>query len=99
MSLTIILCAIIFAVSVWAWNSPAIFQKLVHFPYVESRDKSYYRLLTSIFLHGSWLHLLVNLFVFWTRSEEHTSELQSRGHLVCRLLLEKKNHINYLYDI
>src|SRR5437870_9180487 len=26
------------------------------------------------------------------RSEEHTSELQSRGHLVCRLLLEKKNY-------
>src|SRR5437870_11411897 len=26
-----------------------------------------------------------------TRSEEHTSELQSRGQLVCRLLLEKKN--------
>src|SRR5439155_24071555 len=25
------------------------------------------------------------------RSEEHTSELQSRGHLVCRLLLEKKS--------
>src|SRR5690625_7551964 len=29
-----------------------------------------------------------------TRSEEHTSELQSRGHLVCRLLLEKKNNKN-----
>src|SRR5687768_18105653 len=28
------------------------------------------------------------------RSEEHTSELQSRLHLVCRLLLEKKNNIN-----
>src|SRR5690625_6675449 len=27
------------------------------------------------------------------RSEEHTSELQSRGHLVCRLLLEKKKYI------
>src|SRR5690625_6114567 len=27
------------------------------------------------------------------RSEEHTSELQSRGHLVCRLLLEKKNYL------
>src|SRR5690625_5701216 len=26
------------------------------------------------------------------RSEEHTSELQSRGHLVCRLLLEEKTH-------
>src|SRR5690625_6150534 len=30
----------------------------------------------------------------WIRSEEHTSELQSRGHLVCRLLLEKKKDIN-----
>src|SRR5690554_7731553 len=28
---------------------------------------------------------------FFHRSEEHTSELQSRPHLVCRLLLEKKN--------
>src|SRR5690625_5899534 len=31
------------------------------------------------------------------RSEEHTSELQSRGHLVCRLLLEKKKqHLTLL---
>src|SRR5437870_9679745 len=28
------------------------------------------------------------------RSEEHTSELQSRGHLVCRLLLEKKKIVH-----
>src|SRR5258708_29059308 len=28
--------------------------------------------------------------LFWQRSEEHTSELQSPDHLVCRLLLEKK---------
>src|SRR5690348_17453426 len=31
---------------------------------------------------------------FLTRSEEHTSELQSPVHLVCRLLLEKKNGIS-----
>src|SRR2546422_5533342 len=30
--------------------------------------------------------------LYTARSEEHTSELQSRLHLVCRLLLEKKNH-------
>src|SRR5690625_3539546 len=30
------------------------------------------------------------------RSEEHTSELQSRGHLVCRLLLEKKKNTSIL---
>src|SRR5258708_27184522 len=43
-----------------------------------------------------------------TRSEEHTSELQSPDHLVCRLLLEKKKQnysnslrddINYIYDV
>src|SRR6266702_8694986 len=33
----------------------------------------------------------------WLRSEEHTSELQSRGHLVCRLLLEKKKKIHIVY--
>src|SRR5437870_6140639 len=32
----------------------------------------------------------LTIFRRLTRSEEHTSELQSRGHLVCRLLLEKK---------
>src|SRR5690625_6649710 len=39
---------------------------------------------------------LHNIEVIQKRSEEHTSELQSRGHLVCRLLLEKKktNNIN-----
>src|SRR5437899_3131418 len=33
------------------------------------------------------------LVAFYPRSEEHTSELQSLRHLVCRLLLEKKNNI------
>src|SRR3989442_3296778 len=32
------------------------------------------------------------------RSEEHTSELQSRPHLVCRLLLEKKKNNYYLLN-
>src|SRR5690625_5517480 len=53
---------------------------------------------------GPFLRGTENLFVMYAvpgkilprsddpaqRSEEHTSELQSRGHLVCRLLLEKK---------
>src|SRR2546422_5929093 len=33
---------------------------------------------------------------FRSRSEEHTSELQSRLHLVCRLLLEKKKKKQYI---
>src|SRR2546430_5997235 len=39
-----------------------------------------------------WDATLETLFVATARSEEHTSELQSQSNLVCRLLLEKKNH-------
>src|SRR5687768_17689686 len=46
----------------------------------------------------TWLEMsertLASKFTAAPRSEEHTSELQSRLHLVCRLLLEKKNHIH-----
>src|SRR5439155_23539323 len=38
-------------------------------------------------------HEFAHLPLHGKRSEEHTSELQSRGHLVCRLLLEKKKKI------
>src|SRR5690625_6157033 len=38
--------------------------------------------------------LFINNYNMTQRSEEHTSELQSRGHLVCRLLLEKKKKTN-----
>src|SRR5690625_7053837 len=55
----------------------------------------------SIFLQNFWMVGVAQNTVFTLRkqlfeqfhqlrSEEHTSELQSRGHLVCRLLLEKK---------
>src|SRR5437870_13295325 len=43
----------------------------------------------ELLMHGT----LANGGLF-SRSEEHTSELQSRGHLVCRLLLEKKKKKN-----
>src|SRR5690625_6375750 len=39
---------------------------------------------------GEALFLRCSIWRDAARSEEHTSELQSRGHLVCRLLLEKK---------
>src|SRR5947209_9715464 len=38
------------------------------------------------------------IFVFNLRSEEHTSELQSRQYLVCRLLLEKKKQSGAYHD-
>src|SRR3712207_8383405 len=52
----------------------------------------------SVATNGFWSALTIAttqklpmLFYVEDRSEEHTSELQSRQYLVCRLLLEKKN--------
>src|SRR2546422_6334330 len=52
-------------------------------------DQDYYKTLADprITRVGRWMRRLD----LDERSEEHTSELQSRLHLVCRLLLEKKN--------
>src|SRR5699024_12690641 len=43
-------------------------------------------------------HLFVHSVLHNRRSEEHTSELQSRFELVCRLLLEKNNHNESRYN-
>src|SRR3989442_2847613 len=43
-----------------------------------------------------WAQFLPQLNPIAARSEEHTSELQSRPHLVCRLLLEKKKNMKQL---
>src|SRR5262245_64048368 len=37
-------------------------------------------------------------YVLDHRSEEHTSELQSLRHIVCRLLFEKKKYLHYIYS-
>src|SRR2546422_7648955 len=48
----------------------------------------------SVWWNRRWRHFLFQFRkkLGVKRSEEHTSELQSRLHLVCRLLLEKKKH-------
>src|SRR5439155_2614315 len=50
-------------------------------------------------LDGIGLEEKARNFARSMRSEEHTSELQSRGHLVCRLLLEKKKNRQRAVDI
>src|SRR5947209_17170473 len=62
-------------------------QRLLRFP-------PFVRMLAEVcgFLNlpGAVLFFEAILDILWKRSEEHTSELQSRQYLVCRLLLEKK---------
>src|SRR5690606_40595283 len=66
------------------------------------RETLFLQWLNTIEKDAGVLFIVGDLFDFWfeykkvvpkgfVRSEEHTSELQSRENLVCRLLLEKKN--------
>src|SRR5258708_18616886 len=53
-----------------------------------SRDRKSTRLNSS--------HQIISYAVFCLKKEKHTSELQSPDHLVCRLLLKKKNDSNFV---
>src|SRR5216684_5647652 len=54
---------------------------------------------TTMFPSGSTAIALTWVAGAGSRSEEHTSELQSRLHLVCRLLLEKKKKISHHHHL
>src|SRR5258708_16429890 len=67
------------------------------FPYTTLfRSLGCFLIVASISLFGGAAELLSQPDSFYraNRSEEHTSELQSPDHLVCRLLLEKKKQTN-----
>src|SRR3712207_8057721 len=56
---------------------------------------SNYEIVPDVLTDVSSIKTAATLF----RSEEHTSELQSRQYLVCRLLLEKKKNLIHCYHI
>src|SRR5690625_6637933 len=68
---------------------------LYSFPTRRSSDLTHLQEVAHIDTRGE--QAVLALVVALERSEEHTSELQSRGHLVCRLLLEKKNYRRFVY--
>ena len=65
MSLTLILIIVTVLISWPAFSNQEMFVKLMHYPYGELRSKEYYRFLTSVFLHGSTMHLFINMFVLY----------------------------------
>jgi len=68
-SISLILVGITVLVSWRAFNDQSLFYRLCHWPVKEHRNKQYYRLLSHGFVHGSWLHLLINMFVLWQFGE------------------------------
>src|SRR2546429_6683429 len=71
-------------------DSPSTTQRFYEVPGAKLYTQTFGHGPPVVFLHGGMLFFDNN---FAKRSEEHTSELQSRLHLVCRLLLEKKKNI------
>ncbi len=65
LSITNVICIITFFISYQAFTNRTLFDNLKHYPIAESRNKEWYRFITSGFVHGSWVHLLINLFVLW----------------------------------
>ncbi len=65
MSITLVIVIITALISFQAFNNQGLFNKLKHFPYVEQRQGEWYRLLTSGFVHADWIHLGINMFVFY----------------------------------
>ncbi len=65
MSITIALLILTGLVSYQAFNNRAMLDALKHHPVSEHRNKEYYRLLSSGFVHGDMQHLLINAFVLY----------------------------------
>ena len=68
-SFSLILVIITILISYRAFNDQSLFYKLCHWPAKEHQHKEYHRLLSHGFVHGGWLHLLINMFVLWQFGE------------------------------
>lgn len=64
-TVTGVIIALTCLVSYMCFQDHSAFTQLKHHPYSEHHDKQYYRLLTSGFLHGSFMHLLLNMYVLY----------------------------------
>lgn len=66
MSITLVIIILTALVSVQGFSNPGIVERLKHHPYSEVRNGEWFRLLTSGFVHGGWVHLLINMFVLYS---------------------------------
>jgi membrane associated rhomboid family serine protease len=69
MSVTLIIIIITVLFSWQAFNDVSLKTRFMHNPYVEFREKEYYRWITSGFLHADIPHLAINMFVFYQFGE------------------------------
>ncbi|MDP3930325.1 MAG: rhomboid family intramembrane serine protease [Bacteroidota bacterium] len=64
--ITLSIVVITAIISIQAFNNAGFMQKLIFNPYAINQKKEWYRFLSSGFLHGDWIHLLLNMFVLFS---------------------------------
>lgn len=64
--MTIVIIIITGAISIWGFSNEAIMKKLQLNPYQITHDNQLHRLITHGFIHADWIHLLVNMLVFFS---------------------------------
>lgn len=89
MSITLIIIILTCLVSYQALNNQSMFQQLKHSPYLEARDNEFYRFVTSGFVHGSFPHLFINMYVLYIFGE-------SVENYFVQVFGEGMGRINYL---
>ena len=64
--ITYLIIGITVVVSYLCFNNAGLFRKLAFIPYRTIRDNEWYRVITHGFVHADTMHLLVNMFTFWS---------------------------------
>jgi membrane associated rhomboid family serine protease len=64
--MTIIILIVTAGISILAFNRPEIMSRLQFNPYQTYHQKHWYRLISHGFVHAGWLHLIINMLVFWS---------------------------------
>ena len=69
MSITLLIIIITSLISYQAFNDGNLKSRLLHRPYLEHRQKEYYRLLSHGFIHADFTHLIINMYVLYIFGE------------------------------
>lgn len=69
MSITLVFLVLTVGISLYGFNNVGFQYKMTNHPYSVVRNNEYYRLLTSGFVHGGYLHLFLNMYVLYMFGE------------------------------
>ncbi len=82
--MTIILIIITSIISALAFNNNQLFSKMQLSPFLVYHRKEYYRLISHGFIHADWMHLIINMIVFYsfgTAVEYYFGQLEAEGYM------------------